>query len=286
MLAITQGGNRILEREAINIITLTTDFGTDDWFVGSMKGVILGINPQATVVDITHEIPGGDIRAAAFALLACYRCFPRDTIHVAVVDPGVGSSRAAIAVRTQNYMFVGPDDGILSLALAQEQVLEIRRLDHSQYFHKPVSHTFHGRDVFAPVAAHLTLGVPLKDFGAELTKYVQVAWPQVSVCDGVVHGEVVYIDHFGNAITNIAPADLTKLTRHAPTVFLRSEEVCPVKNYYQEVASGEAVAAMGSSGFLEIAVNGGHAARALGLRLGEPVEVHGAPGAMKPLKSM
>jgi S-adenosylmethionine hydrolase len=265
----------------MNIITLMSDFGTTDWFVGSMKGVILGINPQAAVVDITHEIPGGSIHAAAFALLASYRCFPQNTIHVAVVDPGVGSSRAAIAVRTQNYVFVGPDNGILSLALAQESVLEIRRLDHSQYFHKPVSHTFHGRDVFAPVAAHLTLGVPLKDFGTELTKYVQVAWPQASVRDSVVHGEVVYIDHFGNAITNITAADLAKLAQHAPSVFLRSEEVCAVKNYYQEVASGEAVAVIGSSGFLEIGVNGGHAVRALGLRLGESVELHGAPSAMK-----
>jgi hypothetical protein len=233
------------------------------------------------VVDITHEVPGGNIHEAAFVLLACYRYFPQNTIHVAVVDPGVGSSRAAIAVRTQSYIFVGPDNGILSLALAQEQVLEIRRLDHSQYFHKPVSHTFHGRDVFAPVAAHLTLGVPLKEFGTELDKYVQIAWPQVSVLDGAVRGEVVYIDHFGNAITNIAAVDLAKLARHTPSVFLRGEEVCAVKNYYQEVTSGEPLAAIGSSGFLEIAINGGHAVRALGVRLGEPVEVHGAPSAIK-----
>jgi len=265
----------------MNIITLTTDFGATDWFVGSMKGVILGINPQAKMVDITHDIPGGNIHTAAFALSACYRCFSKDTVHVAVVDPGVGSSRAAIAVRTQDYVFVGPDNGILSLALAQEQVLEIRRLDHSQYFHKPLSHTFHGRDVFAPVAAHLTLGVPLKEFGMELNKYVQISWPQVSVLDGAVHGEVVYIDHFGNAITNVAAADLAKLAQHAPSVFLRGEQVCAVKNYYQEVASGEAVGVIGSSGFLEIGVNGGHAVRALGLRIGEPVEVHGAPSTIK-----
>ena len=265
----------------MNIITLTTDFGAADWFVGSMKGVILGINPQANVIDITHEIPGGNIHMAAFALLACYRCFPQNTVHVAVVDPGVGTSRAAIAVRTNDYIFVGPDNGILSLALAQKRVLEIRRLDHSQYFHKPISHTFHGRDVFAPVAAHLTLGVPIKEMGIELSKYVQLAWPQTSMRDGAVHGEVVYVDHFGNAITNIAAADLAKLAHHAPSVFLRGEEVCAVKNYYQEVASGEALAVIGSSGFLEIAINGGHAVRALGVRLGEPVEVHGAPSAMK-----
>jgi S-adenosylmethionine hydrolase len=276
-----EGVHWIQKREAMNIITLTTDFGTADWFVGSMKGVILGINPQATVVDITHEIAGGDIRAAAFALLASYRCFPQNTIHVAVVDPGVGSSRAAIAVRTKDYIFVGPDDGILSLALAQESVLEIRRLDHSQYFHKPLSHTFHGRDVFAPVAAHLTLGVPPKEMGMELNKYTQLAWPQVSVLDEAVHGEVIYIDHFGNAITNIAAADLARLTHHALEVFLRGEEVCGVKNYYQEVARGEPLAAIGSSGFLEIAINGGHAVRALGLRLGEPVEVHASQSAMK-----
>lgn len=137
----------------MNIITLTTDFGLADWFVGSMKGVILGINPQARIVDITHDVPAGDIRAGAFALLASYRCFPRNTVHVAVVDPGVGSERAAIAVRTEEYFFVGPDNGVLSFALAHENVQEVRHLQNEMLFRTPVSNTFHGRDIFAPVAA-------------------------------------------------------------------------------------------------------------------------------------
>ncbi|HUK81543.1 MAG TPA: SAM-dependent chlorinase/fluorinase, partial [Verrucomicrobiae bacterium] len=186
------------------IIALTTDFGSSDWFVGSMKGVILGINPQVTIVDLTHEIPAGDIRAGAFALAASYKCFPRLTVHCAVVDPGVGSERAPIAVKSADYFFVGPDNGVLSYALAQEKVREVRRLDNDEYFRKPVSHTFHGRDIFAPAAAHLSNGVPMNSLGSEVNEFVRVAWPQVNIDGGVTHGQVIYIDRFGNCITNIS----------------------------------------------------------------------------------
>ena len=146
------------------IITLTTDFGTKDWFVGSMKGVILGIQPEVLVVDITHDVSSGDIRGGAFALAASYSFFARGTIHLAVVDPGVGSDRAAIAVQTADYLFIGPDNGVLSWALRQESIKSIRKLENEKLFLRSISHTFHGRDIFAPVAAHLSKGWPSRNW--------------------------------------------------------------------------------------------------------------------------
>ena len=256
------------------IITLTTDFGTTDWFVGSMKGVILGIEPRATIVDITHEVPAGDIRAGAFVLAASYRCFPRHTVHLAVVDPSVGSSRQAIAVRTAEYWFVGPDNGVLSFALAQEKMLlEIRRLDNKLYFRQPVSNTFHGRDIFAPVAARLVQGVQVESLGEKLEDFVRLPWPQPKSELKGLFGEVIYIDHFGNAITNIDSAALARLGKREWTVATQSRQLGEVRQFYQEVPANEPLAILGSSGFLEIAVNGGNAAQLLGLKIGDAVEV-------------
>ena len=256
------------------IITLTTDFGTADWFVGSMKGVILGIEPRATIVDIAHEVPPGDIRAGAFALAACYRCFPRQTVHLAVIDPGVGSSRQAIAVKTADYWFVGPDNGVLSFALMQEKMLlEIRRLDNDVYFRKPVSSTFHGRDIFAPVAARVAVGVEADALGQKLEDYVRLPWPATKFELNVVTGEVIYIDRFGNAITNIDLPALARLGKPPWKVAAQGKELGEVREFYQEVPAGEPLAVIGSSGFLEIAVNGGNAAQTLGLKIGDAAEV-------------
>lgn len=242
------------------IITLTTDFGNADWFVGSMKGVILGIEPHATIVDITHEIPAGDIRAGAFALAASYRCFPRNSVHVAVVDPGVGTKRAAIAVHTADYLFVGPDNGVLSFALAREKSVETRRLDNDAYFHKPVSHTFHGRDIFAPVAARLTQGVAFDSLGATLYETVRLPWPS--------QPQIIYIDRFGNAITNISV-----VSPAAKIASVAGKVECGVAQCYAQVPAGKPVALIGSAGFLEIAVNGGSAAQQFGLKIGDAVEI-------------
>ena len=253
------------------IITLITDFGTADWFVGGMKGVILGINPQVSIVDITHDVPVGDIRAGAFALLASYRCFPRHTVHLAVVDPGVGSQRAAIVVRTADYFFVGPDNGVLSFALSQEKVLDVRRLDNDVCFRKPVSNTFHGRDIFAPVAARLTQNVPFDSLGEKLNDYVRLDWPQPrrgGAVGGVLRGEIIYIDRFGNAITNI-----NTLAGSVSKIRVQGKVECDLKKFYQEVAPGQPLGIIGSSGFLEIAVNNGNAAQELGLKIGDVVEV-------------
>jgi len=250
------------------IITLTTDFGTRDWFVSSMKGVILGVNPQIAIVDNTHEMPPGDIHAGAFALAASYRCFPRLTVHVAVVDPGVGSSRAAIVVRTADYFFVGPDNGVLSLALAQEKALEIRRIENQTFLREPVSETFHGRDVFAPVAARLTQGVMLDAIGGKLPDFARLEGVQPKVVGGLLRGEIIYIDRFGNCITNIsAAAKVTGKVRVAGTV------ECEFRRAYSDVAPGQPVALIGSTGFLEIAVNAGNSAQSFGLKIGDSVEL-------------
>jgi S-adenosylmethionine hydrolase len=252
----------------MSIITLTTDFGTRDWFVGSMKGVILGVNPQALVVDITHEVPPGDIRAGAFALAVSCRCFPRNSVHVAVVDPGVGSHRAAIVVKTSDYCFVGPDNGVLSVALAKEKVLEIWQVENEGYLRQPVSSTFHGRDVFAPVAARLTQRVLMDSLGRPLKDYLRLDWPKPQVVGGLLRGQIVYIDHFGNAISNIE-----SLEKSAGTVRVPDKVQCGLKKFYQEVPAGQPLAILGSTGYLEIAVNGGHAAQKFGLKLGDPVEI-------------
>lgn len=257
----------------MHTITLTTDFSTRDWFVGTMKGVMLGVNPRAAIVDLTHEILPGDIRAGAFALKAGCRYFPKGTVHVAVVDPGVGSQRRAIAVQTANYFFVGPDNGVLSWALAREKIRAIRQLENPKYFLETISRTFQGRDIFAPVAAHLSRGLPLKKLGRELKDFVRLPWPKPTKQRGEIHGEVVHIDHFGNAITNIA-AELVSGGRKATCGVTGKRKVrCTLAESYGAAPANSPVAVIGSSGFLEIAVNGGSAAQRYGLRTGDTVIV-------------
>jgi S-adenosyl-L-methionine hydrolase (adenosine-forming) len=255
----------------MSVITLTTDFGTSDWFVGTMKGVIASLAPGTSVVDLTHDLPPGDIRGGAFALAASFRFFPKGTVHLAVVDPGVGSRRRAIAVQTGNGVFVGPDNGVLSWALTKEKIRAIRALEIEAYFLQPVSRTFHGRDVFAPVAAHLSRGVPIQKLGPALKDYMRLDWPEPRARRDGFAGEVVYIDRFGNAITNLE----SRLLRGADTasceIYGRRRRVCPLRNYYQAVATKTPVALVGSSGFLEIAVNGASAEKVLGLRIGTRV---------------
>jgi S-adenosylmethionine hydrolase len=255
----------------VSVITLTTDFGTSDWFVGTMKGVIARIAPRCTVVDLTHDLPPGDIRGGAFALAASHRFFPKGTIHVAVIDPGVGSRRKAIAVQTANGVFVGPDNGVLSWALAKEKLRAIHALENEVYFLQPVSRTFHGRDIFAPIAAHMSRGVPIQKLGPALKDIVRLAWPEPRARRGGLEGEVVYIDRFGNAITNLEGGLLESSGRASCEVHAKRRWNCPLKTCYQAVPPKRPVALVGSSDFLEIAVNGGSAERVLGLRIGTRV---------------
>lgn len=255
----------------MNVITLTTDFGTRDWFVGTMKGVILGVHPGAHVVDLTHEVPPGDIRAGAFALASACPYFPEGTIHVAVVDPGVGGTRKPIAVRTRRGIFIAPDNGLLTLALQREEVRAVREVTNKRFFRGPLSHTFHGRDLFAPVAAHLSKGAAFTRVGPRVSEWKTIDFPQPSVEGTRIRGEIVYVDQFGNAISNIPEPILPSSTglkiRH------RNKVLCTLHECYEAVPAGQVVAVVGSSGFVEIAVNGGSASKSLNIKSGDPVSL-------------
>ena len=257
-------------------ISLTTDFGLTDWFVGTMKGVIASLAPRAKVIDLTHDVPAGDIRAGAFALAAGCRFFPKGTVHVAVVDPGVGTARRAIAVRTVDYVFVGPDNGVLCRALANERVEAVHLLENRAYFLPTISRTFHGRDIFAPAAAHLSRGLSMRKLGPAVDDTVPLPWPEPRLKRGAIEGEVLYLDRFGNAITNVGAQALLGLGTGAKQVFLKHRLLCLVADGYQAVPTGEPVAVAGSSGFVEIAINQGRAADRLGLEVGSLIEVRAA----------
>jgi S-adenosylmethionine hydrolase len=257
----------------VNLITLTTDFGARDWFVGTMKGVILGLCPRAAIVDITHEIPPGDIRAGAFALAASCRFFPKGAVHVAVIDPGVGGSRPAIAVQTSDYFFVGPDNGVLSFALAREKIRSIRRLENERWFLSPVSQTFHGRDIFSPVAARLSGGLAIQKLGPLAKDFLRLPWPEPRRRQNRIEGEIVYLDRFGNAITNIDAELLRRFDSARVKLRVGRRSAVPIATHYQAVPRGQLLALIGSSGLLEIAINGGSAAGRLKLRLGDKFEL-------------
>ena len=264
------------------IITLTTDFGIRDTYVGIMKGVILGINPDAQVVDLTHAIPPQDIYEAAFSIYAAHSYFPRGTIHVIVVDPGVGSDQRAIACQTDNAFFVCPDNGVLSYLLQSTedevpQPMNAVEIQNKAYYLPDVSNTFHGRDIFAPVAAHLSLGVRLEDIGAPVQTLVQLPIQVPQLSGNTLTGQIVKIDRFGNAITNIsegAIAGLESASTGEISVYeirIGSVRLNRFNRAYAESGVGKPLAIIGSSGLLEIAVNGGNAKESLGLKWGDPV---------------
>ena len=264
----------------MNLISLTTDFGLSDWFVGSMKGVIAGIQPDASVVDLTHGISPGDIHGGAFALAAAYDSFPKRTIHVVVIDPGVGSPRPAIAVRTRRYDFVAPDNGVLSLVLDQNRIDGIVRITNEQLWRQPVSTTFHGRDIMAPVAGHLSRGLALDRLGpsARIEDLQRLAIePARLAADGTLQGKVLLIDHFGNLVTNIDAHQLERLTaddrQRAIEVRLGTHRINGLSENYAAGPLQAPLAIVGSHGFLEIAVNCGRADRVLAACPGDALSV-------------
>lgn len=255
----------------MSIITLTTDFGTRDWFVGTMKGVILGIHPRAQVVDITHEIAPGDIRGGAFALMAAAPYFPKSTIHVAVVDPGVGSKRRAIAVQTDKAIFIGPDNGVLSWALHGTKIQSVRQITNESFFRHPVSRTFHGRDIFSSVAAHLASGKKFSQLGPKITAWIQLPWPEPKRTGKTITGEILHLDRFGNGITNL-PHDLLSEDEWSRVhVLVNRKKLGSPHTSYAAVKSGQPLAILSSSGFLEIAANGGSAEKLFKLKTGSVV---------------
>ena len=256
------------------LITLMTDFGTSDHYVGVMKGVILNINPQVEIVDITHAIPPQDVSAAAFLIDSAYRYFPTGTIHVIVVDPGVGSERRAIVCRTETACFICPDNGILTHILRDEEPIHTVTVENSAYFLPQVSNTFHGRDIFAPIAAHLSRGVPIGKLGSPVAQPLQLPIPKPQVTDKTVIGQVIWIDSFGNLITNISQEILESLEGGSGVVIhTGNAKIDRLNQSYTESTVGEPLAIVGSFNRLEIAINQGSAAQALGLERGDTITI-------------
>ena len=259
------------------LITLLTDFGTADYFVGAMKGVILSINPHASIVDITHEIPPQDILSGAFTLSAVYQNFPEGTINVAVVDPGVGSTRRAIIAASSNQFFVGPDNGLFSFIYERETERRVFHITNEDYFRKPVSATFHGRDVFAPAAAALSTGVAPEMLGIEITDYVRLAEIKPGLAsDGVIEGAIIHIDHFGNCITNLTRNDISEeMIERGLTLSINGREIKSFRRFFSEdeESAKTPFAIWGSAGFLEIAAFRASAAKLLDVRAGQLIKV-------------
>lgn len=258
----------------MSVITLTTDFGQSDSYVGAMKGVILGIAPQACIVDISHQAPPQDVRRAIAILQGIVPYYPPDTIHVVVVDPGVGSQRRPIAIRTAQGVFVGPDNGVFTRVIADAaasgSLFAILHLDNPTYWLPAVSWTFHGRDIFAPVAAHLAAGAPFASLGTPIDDPVTLPLSQPQrLLDGRIRGQIVAVDHFGNLISDV-PAEWLA-SRHW-RFHIAGQLVDGLCQTYAAAAPGQLLALIGSGGQLEIAVRNGSAAQQLGVQADEPIE--------------
>ena len=249
------------------IITLLTDFGIEDEYVGIMKGVMLSVNPSLSIVDISHQIRPQDLTQAAFVVQSMYRFFPAGTIHLVVVDPGVGSGRDIIALKLEKQLFIAPDNGVLTLLFERADRPTIRRVMNSDLYLKPVSHTFHGRDIFAPVAAHLSRGFELERLGPPVDRarliHLDIPQPHLSR-GGELVGTIVSVDGFGNLITNIKKEQVENFCseNESGKILVKAGEVhmAGISESYMEVPPNEPLAIMGSRGYLELAVNRGSAA--------------------------
>jgi S-adenosyl-L-methionine hydrolase (adenosine-forming) len=259
------------------IVTLLTDFGASDYFVGAMKGALLSVNPRAQLVDITHEIPPQDIEAGAYTLLAAFDAFPAGTVHVAVVDPGVGSARRAVAAEGGGHLFVGPDNGVLGHVYERVAPCRVFHVTNETYFRPRVSETFHGRDVFAPVAGALAGGVRAEELGPEIEDFVRLPLARPSRdAEGALVASIIHVDRFGNCVTNITRQDLAEdeISRGA-RLHVGGREVRSFRRFFADEGDspGEPFAVWGSAGFLELAVFRDSAARVLGAGRGQKVEV-------------
>jgi S-adenosyl-L-methionine hydrolase (adenosine-forming) len=258
----------------MSIITLTSDFGTGSPYVAAMKGVILSINPAVTIVDITHAIPAQDVRQAAVVLDDVTERFPDETIHVAVIDPGVGTERAILYSRIGRHNYIAPDNGLLSRLTARTPPAKVIRLEDAQYWLEPLSSTFHGRDIMAPVAARLSLGLPPERLGPSVGTLSQLDWPEVRTTPSRITGRVQQIDSFGNLITNIrAEMFAGRPTDHRACVVCSIYETWGIYGAYGNQPSGTLVAIIDSQGRLELAIVGDNAAAQLGIVVGTPVVV-------------
>ncbi|MGA8269273.1 MAG: SAM-dependent chlorinase/fluorinase [Candidatus Acidiferrales bacterium] len=258
------------------IITLTTDYGTADHLVGSMKGVILGMNPEAEIVDITHSVAPYDVLDAALTINQASRYFPNRTIHIVVVDPGVGTARRPLLVSAGTQFYIAPDNGVLSLVYEREkESVTVRHITAEHYFLRPISNTFHGRDIFAPVGGALSKTWQTASFGDAIEDFTRLTLPKPKVTGNVVKGIVLRVDAFGNLVTNLTPEDVPSLSpgNGKVKVIVGNKEVAKVAKTFADGAPGEPIALIGSSGFLEFAVNKGDAAKALSANRGAEVTV-------------
>ena len=243
---------------ATRIITLTTDFGASDHFVGTMRGVILGVNPEAKIVDLCNAVNSFDVLDGAMTIAQAYRYFPADTIHMVIVDPGVGSARRPLLVTTTNHYFIAPDNGVLSLVLEQEERISVRHITAEHYFLQPVSQTFHGRDVFAPCAGWMSKGVDPDKFGEEITDYVRFTLPKPKpVAERTLKGAVLKVDKFGNLITNFTAENAPAVFASGATVKITvgQANVSGIRDNYSQGQPGELFGVLNSMGYLEIACN-------------------------------
>ena len=260
------------------MITLLTDFGTADYFVPAVKGVILSINPQAQLIDLTHQIPAQDVAAGAFTLGACYRNFPAGTIHLAVVDPGVGSARRAIVVEAGEHQFVGPDNGLFSYVYDREERLRVFQIEREELFRQPVSPTFHGRDVFAPIAAHLSKGLLPESVGREVFDFVKLEIPKPVVDERRrIIGSIIHIDRFGNCITNLTERELPNpqsavRNPQSPKLLFAGHQVTQFGSHFEAATDKASLFAYpGSAGFWEIALWRDSAAEKFAVKRGAEV---------------
>jgi len=256
------------------IITLLTDFGTKDHYVALMKGTILKINPRCTLIDITHHIPPHDIKEGAFLLANTYAAFPKGTIHLSVIDPEVGGTRKPILLVTPNYFFVGPDNGLFTLALKKEKVRKAITLTHSKYFLSPLSRTFHGRDIFAPVAAYLSLDVKPEAFGPHLDAWTAVDFEKPRIGNEGLRGEILHVDAFGNLIISIDEKQLFHFVDDRSFVIqIGRRTIHDLKKGYWEGKRKEPMALIGSGGFLEVSIREGNVQKVLKVERGDPIEI-------------
>ncbi|MCK9419424.1 MAG: SAM-dependent chlorinase/fluorinase [Nitrospirae bacterium] len=260
------------------IITLTTDYGSKDGFAASMKGVIFKTNPQAQIVDISNEISPQDIWEAAYILRSAYSHFPKGTVHLAVVDPGVGSGRKPIIAVTESYYFVGPDNGVFSLIYQEAERIRVHHITSAHYFLPKPGPTFHGRDIFAPVAGWLSKGIASGNFGEEITDYMKLNIPAPKTTPNGIEGHIVHIDRYGNIITNITYEDIKALFPEGvdlgvTSVSLAGKDIKGLSKYYAESAPGAPGAIINSSGALEIFMFKQNAKTALSVKRGEAVRL-------------
>jgi S-adenosylmethionine hydrolase len=265
------------------VITITTDFGSNDHFVGAMKGVIVDIVPEAQIVDISHAVQPFDVLDGALTIAQAYSYFPNGTIHLVVVDPGVGTARRPILASSDGHHFVAPDNGVLSMVYAREERIHVRHITSEHYFRQPVSNTFHGRDIFAPVAAYLAKQVDSHKFGDEIEDYVKFAAPRPKAAgENRIRGVVLKVDRFGNLVTNVTATDVPALfaAKTGPfKIIVGSREVTDIRAAYGEGGPGEVFGILGSMGYLEIVANRAAAAQLTGAVKGSEVMITLGEGA-------